>query len=359
MITILAIQNKQLKNLTVDEFRLHKAQLDADHTEAEEDESHYWIDIEDPTEEEEDLILTEIFQFHKLAVLDCKRERLTPERGDHLPKVEDYGDYLFVIFNPLDPPKEQLKAIPEYGQRRDRNEALQVEFPTRQLNAFLGQNFLVTHHYETSKAISYVRDLCGRNNHMLKRGPDFVFHVVIDELSDNYAPLTEYLDTMLDELEQNIFTTSQTVTLVTILNVKKGIMRLKRVTHYQREILSRLSRGEFELISEKEIYYYRNAYDHLVRINDLIETYRESITGLVELYMSVTSNKLNTVMKALTVLSSIFLPLTFIAGVYGMNFDNMPELRWKYGYFITLGIMAFVGISQIWFFRKKGWLKDF
>ncbi|MES2766848.1 MAG: magnesium/cobalt transporter CorA [Bacteroidota bacterium] len=350
MITIQVVQKNSLFHLSVEEFRAQQAQLDFD-------EAQYWIDLEDPTEEEEDLILKEIFLFHKLAVSDCQRERLNPERGDHPPKVEDYERYLFVIFNPVDPPVEEEVAIP--GKSENAKPALDVTFPTRQLNAFLGANFLVTHHYEKSKAITYVHDLCDRNAHMLQRGPDYVFHVIVDELSDNYAPLTEYLDMMLEDLENNIFKNSQTVTLVTILNIKKGIMRLKRITHYQREILSRLSRGEFELISEKEIYYYRNAYDHLVRIADMIESYRESVTGLVELYMSVTSNKLNTVMKALTVLSSIFLPLTFIAGVYGMNFENMPELEWKYGYFLVLGIMLIVGAAQIYFFRKKGWLKDF
>ncbi|HYF02083.1 MAG TPA: magnesium/cobalt transporter CorA [Patescibacteria group bacterium] len=348
MITIIAVQNKELKTLTMEEFRTAQAQLDFN-------EAQYWIDLEDPTEEEEQIVLRELFCFHKLAILDCQRERLNPERGDHPPKVEDYERYLFVIFNPIDPPIEQLDYIPLKKQKKP---ALYVEFPTRQINAFLGKNYLVTHHYEPSASISHVRELCGRNTHMLDRGPDYVFHLIVDELLDNYGPLTEYLDDMLEDLEANIFTDSQTVTLVSILNIKKGIMRLKRITHYQREILSRLSRGEFELISEREIFYYRNVYDHIVRTSDIIDNYRESISGLVELYMSVTSNKLNQVMKALTVLSSIFLPLTFIAGVYGMNFEFMPELHWKYGYLLVWIVMICVGAFQVWFFRKKGWLLD-
>lgn len=144
--------------------------------------------------------------------------------------------------------------------------------------------------------------------------------------------------------------------LVQILRLKKSMQRFKRITTYQREILSRLARGEFELVSTEEMAYYRNVYDHLVRIVDVSESYRDIINGLVDAHLSVTSNRMNSIMKVLTMMSTIFLPLTLITGVYGMNFDIMPELRWKYGYFFVLAMLVAVGGGMLMYFRKKGWL---
>lgn len=343
MTTLYAAYDGKIRQLTIPElFKLRNQPEYA--------ETIIWADLESPSEEEEETLLVNFFLFHHLAVEDCQRERITPHIGDHYPKVEDYHDCLFVIFNPVDRPIEENKDYEDESK-------FCVHFPTRQMNAFLGINFLVTHHYEPSNAINYVRGLCLKNPQTMQRGPDFLFHIIIDEIVDNYTPVIEYFDQQLDELEASIFQDFEPSTLPKILSLKKGIIRLRKISTYQREILNRLSRGEFALISTEEMLYYRNVYDHLVRIADLVESYRENIAGLLEAYLSVNSNRMNQVMKVLTVISTIFLPLTFISSIYGMNFKFMPELEWKYGYLIIWGIIIGIAAFMLRFFKKKGWLE--
>jgi magnesium transporter len=343
MTTIYSIFNGKIRQLSIPELFILRNQPDFS-------ETIIWADLESPSEEEEETLLVNFFLFHHLAIEDCQRERISPHIGDHYPKVEDYHDYLFVIFNPVDRP------IEEQDNPND-DTTFCVHFPTRQMNAFLGKNFLVTHHYEPSTAINYVQRLCIKNPQTLQRGPDFLFHIIIDEIVDNYTPVIEYFDHQLDGLEASIFQNFQSETLPKILSLKKGIIRLRKITTYQREILNRLSRGEFTLISSEEMLYYRNVYDHLVRIADLVESYRENVAGLLEAYLSVNSNRMNQVMKVLTVISTIFLPLTFISSIYGMNFHFMPELEWHYGYFIIWGVIFLIGGMMLHFFKKKGWLE--
>jgi magnesium transporter len=346
MTTILAYHNGKMRHLSIQDLFVLRA------TNPDFPAMTIWVDLENPTEEEEETLLVHFFLFHHLAVEDCQRERVEPKTGDHYPKVEDYHDYIYVIFNPVDRPVEKL----DDDEEDDRHHYVAVQFPTRQLNAFLGKNFLVTHHYEASEAIRYARNLCLKNNQTLGRGPDYLFHLIIDEVVDNYTPVMDYFDHRIDELESNIFEAYQVQMLSRILELKKGIVRLRRITTYQREILNRLSRGEFPLISTQEMIYYRNVYDHLVRIADLVDSYREHIAGLLEAYLSVNSNRMNQVMKVLTVISTIFLPLTFISSIYGMNFHYLPELDWHYGYHAVWGVIVLIAGGMLIYFKRKGWL---
>lgn len=345
MVTILAHNNGKLRHLSIQDLFVLRA------TDPHFQDTVVWVDLENPTEEEEETLLVHFFLFHHLAVEDCQRERVEPKTGDHYPKVEDYHDYIYVIFNPVDRPVEETLDEEDHGEHY-----VAVQFPTKQLNAFLGKNFLVTHHYEASTAIRYARNLCVKNPQTLGRGPDFLFHLIIDEVVDNYTPVIDYFDHRIEELESNIFEAYQVQMLSRILELKKGIVRLRRITTYQREILNRLSRGEFPLISTQEMVYYRNVYDHLVRIADLVDSYREHIAGLLEAYLSVNSNRMNQVMKVLTVISTIFLPLTFISSIYGMNFRYLPELNWYYGYHMVWGIIILIAGGMLIFFKKRGWL---
>lgn len=311
-----------------------------------------WADLNDPTTEEEEQILADVFKFHPLAILDCRRERLNPDRGDHLPKVEDYGRYLFVIINPID-------TVPK--AEADSPDAVEVR--TRQINTFLGEQFIVTHHYESSIAIEQVLSTCTRNPLHLKRGPDYIYHLLLDDIVDELNPILDSFDEEINTLEDEIFTSkSDGTVLAKILNMKRQVFALRRISTYQREMVYRLSRGEFALITDKEIAYYRNVYDHLVRASELSESYRDVLTGLLDAYISMASNRLNEVMKVLAIISTFFLPLTFVAGLYGMNFDpatspwNMPELRWIYGYPFALGVMLTMAIGMFIFFRRKKWL---
>ncbi len=349
MVSILTSKNGKLRSLTIQElFALRNNAEEYANT-------SFWVDLDNPSQEEEETILLHFFFFHELTIEDIQRERLEPRRGDHYPKVEDYFDYLFAILNPLIIPKTLPGS--KYHDDDDIPEDLDLLFPTQQVNVYIGANFLVTHHYEQNSAIDYVSDFLKRNSHSLERGPDYILHIILDEIVENYTPALEYYDSQMETVETEIFENLESVTLERILEIKKGLVRLRKIMAYQREILNRLSRGEFPLISKTEMVYYRNVYDHLVRIADLLETYRENISGLLEIYMSVTSQKLNQVMKVLTVISTIFLPLTFISSIYGMNFDFMPELRWEYGYFVILGFLFVIMVSMLTFFKKKGWLE--
>jgi magnesium transporter len=306
-----------------------------------------WVDLEMPTAEEENLVLRDIFRFHQLAIDDARHEHLSGHHGDHLPKVEDYGRYLFSIINPID-----------IGEQVDfSGGAAHIDIATRQINVFLGESFIVTHHYEPSAAIGEALQTCEKNPVLFTRGPDYIYNLILDDIVHNYSPVLDTFDDAIEQLEDDVFHgNASNRTLARILAMKRTVFRMRRITTYQREMVHRLSRGEFPLVTNEEVAYYRNVYDHLERAADLTESYRDILTGLLDAYLSMASNRLNEVMKILTILATFFLPITFVAGVYGMNFDHMPELHWKYGYAFAWLIMIAISALMYMFFRRKKWL---
>jgi magnesium transporter len=308
-----------------------------------------WVDMNNPTSAEEDRILGEILSFHPLAILDCRAERLMPKRGDHLPKVEDYGTYIFSIINPI----ELAEPDPDTGVD---------QIVTFQLNAFLSSRMIVTHHYVPSHAVSNALAMCSKNPAHLERGPDYSYHMILDDIVDDISPILDRFDEVIDTLEDDIFSRKSSGTLERILGMKRQVFKLRRITTYQREMVHRLARGEFDLITEREVAYYRNVFDHLVRAAELAESYRDVLTGMLDAYLSMTSNRMNEIMKVLAVISTFFLPLTFIAGVYGMNFNtarspyNMPELNWFLGYPFAWGVMILISLGMYIYFKRKGWM---
>ena len=333
MLTILYYRNSEIKKLSLKELTQVLPCNDG----------VLWVDLENPNEAEEETVLLSLFDFHPLAIEDCQNGR---EEERHLPKVEDFGESLFVIFNPVE------------GEARDSqvNPASGLEIRTSQLSAFIMERALVTHHVRPLRSISYAMELCGKNPQTLGRGPDFLFHIVIDDIVDNYTPILDALDDAVDGMEEEVFHLPSQRTMVRILELKKNIMTIRRIAVYQREMLNRLSRGEFALISHEETFFYRNVYDHLVRMTDLADSYRDMVSGLLDAYLSVTSNNLNRVMKVLTIISTIFLPLSVITGFFGMNFRYIPGLEWEYGVLMATLFMFFVGFSMLWVFKWKRWL---
>ncbi|MFN0156961.1 MAG: magnesium/cobalt transporter CorA [Bacteroidota bacterium] len=333
MVTILQYTNSEVKKLTVKEFAQTFQQP----------EGIFWIDLENPQEAEEETILLSLLDYHPLAIEDCQRGK--GEEG-HLPKVEDFGEYLFIIFNPI----ERLVDEQDLAQAK-------VEIRTTQLSAFLSKRMLVTHHYKPLRSISYAGQLCGKNAQSLGRGPDFLFHLIIDDLVDQYSPILDALDDATDAMENEVFKKPSQRTMIRILQLKRNIMTVRRIATYQKEMLNRLSRGEFSsLITYEEMAYYRNVYDHLVRMSDLTDSYRDIVSSLLDAYLSVTSNNLNQVMKVLTIISTIFLPLSFITGFFGMNFEFLPGLKWEYGVLAATLFMLAVGVGMLWVFRRNKWL---
>jgi len=334
MVQILHFLNNELRRLTIKELA-HELQQPT---------GILWIDLEDPQEAEEETILVSLLDLHPLAIEDCQRGR---EEEGHLPKVEDFADYLFVIFNPIE------RVAFNGGDPGERTAAIR----TSQLSGFLSRTLLVTHHYKPLAAVASALQLCGKNPKTLGRGPDFLFHLIIDQIVDGYTPILDGLDADIDRMEDQVFEQPSQHTMFGILQLKKDIMTVRRIASYQREMLNRLARGEFApLITKDETLYYRNVYDHLVRMTDLADSYRDVVTGLLDAYLSVTSNNLNKVMKVLTIISTIFLPLSVITGFFGMNFRYLPLAEWEEGVLITSLLMLCVAVGMLWFFRQKKWM---
>ncbi len=334
MVTIFQFQSGEIRRLTLKELT-QSLQHPTD--------GFLWVDLEDPNEAEEETVLLSLFDFHPLAIEDCRHGR--DEEG-HLPKVEEFGDCLFVIFNPV----ESVK-LPN-GSRS----SYKLTIKTSQLSAFLSKRTLVTHHYKPLRSVAYALQLLAKNPQSLGRGPDYLFHIIIDDIVDNYTPILDRLDEVIDGMEDEVFRQASQRTMARILHLKKDIVTVRRVAFYQREMLNRLSRGEFALISGDEMIYYRNVYDHLVRMVDLADSYRDTVSGLLDAYLSVTSNSLNQVMKVLTIISTVFLPLSVITGFFGMNFQHLPGASWEYGVLATLVFMLAVAVSMLWLFKRRKWM---
>jgi magnesium transporter len=231
-------------------------------------------------------------------------------------------------------------------------------FNTIELDGFLGSNYVITYHHESFRSINNVKQLLRTSPIACQRGPAFLLHQILDHVVDYYSPVLDDFDDRIDRLEHEIFTLHRpnNAILAQIMDLKRSVLRLRRISTKQMDILLRMSRGEFELIPEEMRPFYRDVFDHLVRVVDLAESYRDLISGSLEAYLTVVSNRMNEIMKVLTIFSAIMLPLTFIAGVYGMNFDNMPELHSRYGYLGTLAVMGVVAVGMLIFFWRRGWL---
>jgi magnesium transporter len=291
-----------------------------------------WVDMESPTSEDERVLL-DVFHFHPLTVEDCRENR-------HYPKVEEFQDYIYFIVHGV-----TADISPE-------------RFNTIELDGFLGPNYVITYHHESFRSINNVKQLLRTTPMACQRGPAFLLHQILDQVVDFYSPVLDDFDDRIDQLEDDIFTlkSPNNQILAEIMDLKRSVLRLRRISGKQMDILHRMSRGEFALIPGDMRPFYRDVYDHLVRVVDLAESYRDLISGSLEAYLSVVSNRLNEIMKVLTIFSAIMLPLTFIAGIYGMNFDNMPELHSRYGYYTVWALMIAVAIAMLLFFKRRGWI---
>lgn len=308
-----------------------------------------WIDLDAPTAEEEKLVLEQFFHVHPLTLEDITRPRREPDQPPHFPKVEEFPDYLFVIVNPLAP--EVMHKTRSLDGDADHHPLV------RQLSAVLTRQILITHHTVPLEPIHQLHESLHKHEAHAGRGPDYLFHLVLDVMVDQYAPLLDKVDDSLDALEVEVFTKPTARLLSELLSLKRGIIGLRKTMIYEREVLARLSRGEFGLIDVREMAYYRNVYDHLIRFTELIEASREMVMDLMQTLLASQANKLNEVMKVLTMISTTILPMTLIAGVYGMNFkQGFPELEWRYGYPFALSLMALAGAAAFTFFRWMKWI---
>jgi magnesium transporter len=283
-----------------------------------------------------------------LTLEDMTRLRREPDSPPHLPKAEEFPDYLFVIVNPLSPGVGMQVAGGKLNGTRGTL--------STQLSAVLTEHLLITHHYQPLASIDALASFLVRHDAQAERGPDFLFHLVLDDAVDQLAPVLDFLEDELDRLEERVFGRPAPTLLPRLLRLKRVIVGLRKSMIHEREVLARLQRGDFALIDDRERHYYRNVYDHLIRFTELIEGARDMVSDLMQTHLAAVSNKLNEVMKALAMVSTVVLPMTLVAGIYGMNFTHMPELHWKAGYPFALALMALTAIGSVAFFKWKRWL---
>ena len=291
-----------------------------------------WVDVVQPTPEEGQQLLADTFHFHPLSIEDALSEI-------HHPKVEPYDRYLYVILHGID-----FRA----GEH---------QFATRDVDFFLGDNYLVTVHDGYSRSIQKIKDLCVQHVHILEEGPVALLHRIVDSMIDNYAPEMEEIEKQMDGLEENAILGAADNLVRPILAIKRDLAELRRVVIPQRDVVGRLARREFPQISNEMAYRFRDVYDHLVRYSDEATMFQDRVTGILEGYLSAISNRLNQVMKVLTVVSTIVLPMTVLTGLWGINVP-LPRFAGPDGvqFWWLVGIMAGITVAMLAIFRRKRWI---
>jgi magnesium transporter len=234
--------------------------------------------------------------------------------------------------------------------------AARSTFELSELDVVLGKHFVLTHHSKPMPGLDTLREDVARNGRPLNKGAAWVAHAVLDHVVDDYIPILDRLDVQLDDLEDEVLTDPTQDVLGRIFQSKRELQQLRRAFVHQKELFHRLGRGDFPLIPEALVPFFRDVYDHFARVADLAESYRDLVGAALDTYLSVQSNKMNAIMKQLTLTATIFMPLSFIAGFYGMNFEFMPELHRKWGYPAVIGVMVMVAFGMLAFYRRKKWI---
>lgn len=297
-----------------------------------------WVDLEKPTAEEAKVVLEDIFHFHPLSIEDCVMVSPSPKVEEYNPKEDDmFAPYLFMVIHAVD------------YSRRD------GVFATSELNFFLGKNFLVTYHDVPLKSVQLTAERCLKSTVHIARAPDRVAHTLLDGIVENYKPALDELSLEIAELEEEALADPGKKTLNKILQIKKEVLHLRQIIGPQREVLTRFARGDFKLIRAHMVPYFRDVYDALFHISELAQNYTDSLTGILQVYLNMSSNQTGEVVKLLTVITVITTPVTLIGTWYGMNFKHMPELDWVHGYWFVATLTAFTTGLTYWYFKKRKW----
>ncbi|HYI11329.1 MAG TPA: magnesium/cobalt transporter CorA [Thermoanaerobaculia bacterium] len=290
-----------------------------------------WVDIQEPEQEIIEPLLEERFGFHELAAEDSLS-------ATTLPKYDSFTDYDFFIFRTVD------VNISEHASE------------TFKIAAFLGRNFLFTVHRRPLRAIDDVASRLPGDRRMIQRGVDFLLYSIVDAMVDAYFPMLEQIEEALDTLQDQIFDHADDAHLNELLHLKRDVNVLRRHSLPQRELLNQISRSDAKFVQQQHLIYFRDVYDHMFRISETIDVDRDQMTGTMDAYLSVVANRTNEIMKVLTIFSAVMLPLSLIAGVYGMNFEHMPELKWLHGYPFALLLMSVTAGVMLFWFWWRGWI---
>jgi magnesium transporter len=298
-----------------------------------------WVDLESPTPEETKTILEDVFHFHPLSIEDCVQASPTPKVDEYQSRDEDkFAPYLFIVIHAVD-----------YHRPQD-------VLATSELNLFLGQNFLVTYHDAPMRSLTAVAEGATKGTMPVARAPDRLAHTLLDAIVESCNPSLDELSIEIAELERMALEQPGSATLSRILYVKKKVMHLRQILGPQREVLARFGRGEFKLIRTHLVPYYRDLYDALSHLADLAQGYLDSLTGILQVYLNMSSNRTGEIVKVLTLITVITTPLMMVGTWYGMNFHDMPELSWKYGYGAAAGLTVLATVGTYLYFKSKKWL---
>ena len=288
-----------------------------------------WVDVSDPTSLDFDNLARQ-FGFHPLSIEDCRHQHQRP-------KVEEFPGYYFIVLYEA--------ALNDLGR-------LQLG----ELGIFLGGNYLVTVHSEPIRAIETAERLWHSWTDLAERGTGLLSYLLIDAVVDDYLPLLDTVSDRMDTLEDRIFADFQAESLEEIFRIKKELLLLRRAVTPLRDVFNTLLRREQPIFSRETHTYFQDVFDHLIRVADTIDTLRDMIGSMMDAYLSISGNRMNLIMKRLTSIATILMSVTLVAGIYGMNFDYMPELKWRYGYVGALLSMLVVGLAIYSHFRRIKWL---
>jgi len=297
-----------------------------------------WVDLESPTPQETKNILEDVFHFHPLSIEDCVAASPSPKVDEYSPREEDkFTPYLFIVIHAVD------------YSRKD------GVFATSELDFFLGKNFLVTYHHGPLRSLAVAEESAVKGTMQVARAPDRLAHTLLDAIVENYNPALDELSIEIAELEQFALRSPSQATLNKILQVKKEVVHLRQIMGPQRDVLGRFAHGEFKLIRPHLVPYYRDVYDELFHFSDVAQGYLDSLTGILQVYLNMSSNRTGEVVKLLTMITVITTPLMMVGTWYGMNFQHMPELSWKYGYAVAVGVTVVSTAATYWYFKQKKW----
>lgn len=291
-----------------------------------------WIDVSGISHVDNLERLGECFKLHPLVLEDILNV-------DQRPKVEDYEDYLYLVLKAISSPPEDEDIVAE------------------QISLILGHNYVLSFHENDEDLFKPIRErLTTAKGRIRKAGADYLAYTLMDLIVDNYFVTLERFGEQVEDLEDEVVDRAVPATLQKVHRSKNHMILLRRSLWPLREVIAHLERRESPLISEATAVYFKDVYDHSIIAIDTVETYRDILSGLLDIYLSSVSNRLNQIMKVLTIFATIFMPLTFLVGVYGMNFKNMPELRWHYGYFGLWALMILLAGSMVLYFKKRKWI---
>lgn len=295
-----------------------------------------WLDMVNEPKEACIPILRDVFGFHPLAIDDALEE-------SHVPKVDDWGTYLYLVLHGVvfDPENEEPLS-------------------TNELDLFLGDNYLVTYRLQDMPGLERVWETCQRDERLMQRSAGNLLYRVADEIVTNYMPVVDEIDEQVDQIEDILFDRPQPQVLERIFSLKRALLHLRRIISPQREVLNKLGRGDFSVIPEEERVFFRDVYDHLVRLYDIAEGLRDLVGGALETYLSVVSNRMNEVMKILAVITTLFMPISFLSGFFGMNFfqpvASLPVWTERLTFFIVLVVMIAIPVGMYLWMRRREWM---